>query len=563
MSHLYLLLLRLYPRAFRERYANEMFLAYSDRRLDARRAGIRELLRFDAAAIKDLLVNAAAEAVHSRTPSFTAVTQDARFALRMLWRLARQLLFESVARALVGAAAGILAARAALGFLVANAPAGIYGLENARLNPFVFAVGAVAALIAGIIAGLPPTLHWIRTAALPDAGSDDRTVGHSGASRLRGTLVIGQIAVAAVLLVAAGLTLRSFTRLTSVDVGFDAANLLTMEYRLPSNKYEAPASQAAFHRQVLEQVRLLPGIVDAASVRALPFSGNGSTASFRLTRDGELREASINAVSDRYFETMRISVLEGRVFGVSDRQEPVVMISRALADRTWPGQRAIGRALHFDGVDITAPVIAVVADVRHRGLGDRNVGTIYTYEEQNPGVFNTLTIRTSGAPMVMADAVRQAVWRVDPDQPVWKIRTLDSLIERSVATRRFLTQLVVFFGASAAVLAVLGLYGIVASGVAQRTREIGVRVALGATLRSVLRLVLRNGLKLGAVGIATGLGMAVLAADVLRSFLFGVSTRDPLTYAATAGLLMVAALLACWLPARRALRVDPVDALRQ
>ncbi len=260
---------------------------------------------------------------------------------------------------------------------------------------------------------------------------------------------------------------------------------------------------------------------------------------------------------------MRIPIVTGRVFHAGERSDPVVVVSRALAERAWPGSSAIGRKLYFDEVDLLATVIGVVGDVRHRDLADADDGTIYTWQEQNPGVFNTLAIRTAGPASAMADPVKRAVWAVDPDQPVWKIRTIGTLIEQSLATRRFLLQLVAFFGISAAALAVLGLYGVVASLVTQRTREIGIRVAIGATSGNVLSLVLWTGLRLAGAGIAAGIGVALVAANLLRSFLYAVGPHDPLTFAFAAVMLIAAALLACWIPAVRALRVDPVVALRQ
>jgi predicted permease len=376
-------------------------------------------------------------------------------------------------------------------------------------------------------------------------------------------LVISQVALAAILLVAAGLTTRSFSRLSSVDPGFDTSSLLTMEYRLPRNKYATPAAQTAFHNEVLERLQPLPGVVSAAGIRALPFSGNGSTATFRLAVDSEPKEALLNAATGRYFETMRIPLLAGRLFESGDRDRMVVVVSRTFAERHWPDGKPLERHIHFDGVNITATVIGIVGDVHHRDLTVRDSGTIYTLQDQNPGVFNTLVVRASAEPLALAGMVRRAVWDVDADQPVWKIRTVASLLDQSVATRRFLLHLVVFFGISAATLAVLGLYGVVAAGVTQRTREIGVRLALGATRSAVLRLVLWNGVRLGAAGIAAGLAVALAAANVLEGFLFGITARDPASYSGAAALLMVSALFACWLPGRRALRVDPAISLRE
>jgi putative ABC transport system permease protein len=476
-------------------------------------------------------------------------------------RIARQIVLESLARATIGAMLGLAAASAGVRFLVSRAPQDVYGLDRVEIGLFPLAAGLLASLVAGLAAGLPAAIGWARDGGLAVIGAGDRSVGDRRSSRLRGTLVICQVAMASVLLVGASLTTRSFASLTSVDVGFDPDQVLTMEYRVPRNKYASADAQQAFHEQVVARVRAVPGVVDAAGVRALPFSGNGSFFGFRTAAAGEATRASFNAVSHDYFRTLRIPLLAGRTFEPGDRRELVVVVSRSLADREWPGASALGRTLYFDGVG-TATVIGVVGDVRHRELAESSLAAVYTLQTQNPSVFNTLAVRTAGDPMALADTVRRAVWDVDPDQPVWKIRPLASLIDESLATRRFLLQLVAFFGISAAALAVLGLYGVVAGGVAQRTREIGVRVALGATRTSVLGLVMQGGFRLAGFGIVLGLVVALVTSTLLERFLFGITARDPLSFAAAAALLAAATALACWIPGRRALRVDPVDALR-
>ena len=476
-------------------------------------------------------------------------------------RIARQIVVESLARATLGAALGLGAAYAGIRFLIVQAPQDVYGLDRAELGLVAIGAGLLASIGAGLVAGLPAAIAWAREGGLTAIGAGDRSVGDRRTSGLRSALVVFQVAMASVVLVCAGLTTRSFARLTSVDVGFDSARVLTMEYRVPRNKYASGDAQQAFHEQVLARVRAVPGVVDAAGVRALPFSGNGSFSGFRTSAGGDTRRASFNAVSHDYFQTLRIPLLAGRTFAPGDRQDLVVVVSRSLADREWLGQSALGRTLYFDGVG-TAEVIGVVGDVRHRELADTSLAAVYTLQAQNPSVFNTLAVRTAGEPMALADAVRRAVWDVDPDQPVWKIRSLASLIDESLATRRFLLQLITFFGVSAAALAVLGLYGVVSSSVAQRTREIGVRVALGATRGGVLGLVTRGGFRLAGFGIALGLLAALGSSRLLERFLFGISARDPLSFAGAALLLAAATAVACWIPGRRALRVDPVDALR-
>jgi putative ABC transport system permease protein len=476
-------------------------------------------------------------------------------------RIAVQIVLESVARAGLGALLGVGLAHAGIRFLVSRAPGDIYGIDRAELGLLPLAAGGIAAVLAGLAAGLPSAVGWAREGGLAAMGAGDRSIGDRSTSRLRGTLVVCQVAMAAVLLVAAALTTRSFVRLTSVDPGFDADRLLTMEYRVPRNKYETAAAQQAFHDQVLESIKAVPGVVDAAGARALPFSGNGSFSGYRTASAADQQRASFNAVSPGYFSTMKIPRLAGRTFDGSDGRDLVVVISESLARREWPEGSALGRRLYFDGVG-SATVIGIVGDVHHRELAENELVAIYTLQAQNSSVFNTLAVRTAGDPMALADAVRRAVWSVDPDQPVWKIRSLSSMVDASIATPRFLLQLVAFFSASAAVLAILGLYGVVAGSVAGRAREIGLRVALGAPRVSVLGLVMRSGFRLAGMGIAAGLLAAALASRVMERYLFGITSLDPMSFAAVAGLLIAATGLACWIPGRHALRVDPVDALR-
>ena len=243
---------------------------------------------------------------------------------------------------------------------------------------------------------------------------------------------------------------------------------------------------------------------------------------------------SFNAVSDDYFSTMRVPVIAGRVFGPTEAADLIVVVSHTFAEHAWPGESALGKRVYFDAVDITATVVGVVGDVRHAISPTRMAVRSTPSRLRTPRCSTRSRYRTTGPPMALADDVRRAVWSVDPDQPVWKIRTLESLVDRSIATRRFLLQLVAFFGISAAALALLGLYGVVTASVTQRTREIGVRVVLGATHRRILGLVLWSGLRLAAVGILLGLSLALVAANAMRSFLFEISARDPLTFVATA-----------------------------
>lgn len=479
-------------------------------------------------------------------------------------RLMTQLAGESMAAGAVGSLAGLALAAGAIALITRTSGIGVTGLEHASINLTVAAVSIAAGLLAGLFAGLLPAWQWSRLDQSAAFRDGVRTTGRS--TRLRSALVVAQVAVALVMLAAAGLLVRSYARLTSTEPGFAAADVLTLEYRLPRNKYGSPAAQAAFHAAVLDRVRAVPGVLDAASVRALPFSGNGSSLEYRIAPgEAQARGAAFNTVSDRYFETMGIRIERGRAFDRRDAQAGAaraVVVSAALAQQAWPGNDPVGKQIYFTQPAMSATVVGVAADVRHAALSDARLEAIYALTEQNPGIFMTLAVKTAGAPLAFADAVRRAVWSVDADQPMWKIRTLASLVDASLARDRFLLRALLFFALSAVFLAMLATYGTVAQGVAERRREIGVRMALGARGASVLALVLRGTLVRCLIGVTAGLAVALAAAPALRAFLYGVEPADPITFGGSCLLLILASVFACWLPARRALHVNPIVALR-
>lgn len=477
-------------------------------------------------------------------------------------RLAAQMIGESVIAGSIGALAGVAVAAAALQVIVRTSALGVYGFERASINGTVLLFAVGAGLLAGALSGLLPALHWSRLTAASPFRDGTRVTGAAGG--LRSLLVVAQIALAVVTLAAAGLLMRSYARLASVDPGFNSERVLSLEYRLPRNKYGDPAAQAAFHAQVLEKVRAVPGVVDAASVRALPFSGNGGTAGYRLgPADRETRRTGINTVSDRYFDTLGIPIVRGRALDARDRagSPPAIVVSASFARRNWPDGDPLGKQVYFD-VGIVATIVGVAGDVRHSALDDRSLDAIYTVNAQNPGIFMTLAVKTEGHPLAVADAVRAAVWAVDPEQPMWKIRSLGSLVDASLGRERFLLRVLAFFAVSATILALLATYGSVVQSVSRRRREIGVRLALGARPASVLALVMRGALRLCGAGILIGAAAALAIAPGLRAFLYGIGPADPATFGSACLLLFIASVAACWVPARRALAVDPVVALR-
>jgi putative ABC transport system permease protein len=344
-----------------------------------------------------------------------------------------------------------------------------------------------------------------------------------------------------------------------------------MEYRLPQNKYPEGPQQWHTHRQIIERVRAVPGVVSASLVRGLPFSGNGGSAPIEVVGQPTPEKpprARTNTVDAAYFETMGIPLLRGRVF--SDRDAagapPVVIVSRALAELHWPGADPVGRQIGFPGQTPPLPpaeIVGVVGDTKQYGLDETALGFVYVPQAQNPHIFNTLAVRTVGDPMPLAGAVRSAVWSVDPEQPVWKVRTQQSLVEQAKGMPRFLAQLMGGYAALALLLAAVGLYGVTSYAVTQRTREIGLRMALGADRAQVIWLVLRDGFTLAAIGIAAGLGLAFGAGRLVAGQLTGVSGADPVSFAGTAALLGAVAAVACLLPARRASALNPLTALRR
>jgi putative ABC transport system permease protein len=485
-------------------------------------------------------------------------------------RLVWQLLTETALLWLAGGLVGLLAGWWGLQVLTSTAPDGLPGGIVARLDAAVFAFALGVTALTAVLFGLIPALRFSApnvTEALKEGGRGGSEGGHR--TRLRAALVVGQVALTLMLLVGAGLMLRSFQRLLHVDLGFRAEGLLTMEYRLPANKYPQATQQWETHRRIIEQVRRVPGVRSASLVRGLPFSGNGSTASFELPgrppAAEELR-ARLNSVDTDYFRTMGIPLLRGRVFTERDRADAprVAVINRYMAERFWPGQEAVGQTLRLpgDGSVVEAEIVGVVGDTKHYAQDDPAISHIYGAQAQDTHIFNTIVARSEGDAMQLASAVRAAVWSVDPEQPVWKIRTQQSLVDRAVGMQRFLAQLMGAYAALALVLAAVGIYGVVSYNVAQRTCEIGVRMALGAMPLDVLRLVLRRGLLLTGIGLALGLGGALALGRVVQSLLFDTDASDPLTLAAVALLLVLVALLASYLPARRATRVAPLVALR-
>ncbi len=485
-------------------------------------------------------------------------------------RVVRQLLTESLVLALVSGAVGLVLALWGVETVRALLPETVPRAEEIGVNARAFGFTLVVSLVTGVLFGLAPALQASMprlSPALQEGGRSDRG---SGSRRLRGLLVVSEVALALVLLAGAGLLLRSFVRLARVDSGVDTRNVLTVDVRLPRGRY-APPRQVAFFDELVTRLRALPGVRAAAGIYPLPLSGAEEGASFvvdgRPAAPDERVLAGPRFVSPGYFETMGIPVVRGRGFRDSDGREasPTLVINEAMARTYWPSGDPIGQRLAFSGVSgprVWREIVGVISDVHHSGLDRPSPPEVYCPFAQFPGPGLTLVLRTNGAPRDLVASVEAAVRSIDADQPITNVRTMDELLARSVAPRRFPLLLLGTFAGLALVLAAVGIYGVMSYLVAQRRHEIGIRMALGAEARDVRRLVVGQGMKLVLIGLALGAAGALVLTRVLQGLLFAVSATDPVTFVAVALLLVLVALAACWIPARRATRIDPLAALR-
>ena len=485
------------------------------------------------------------------------------------WRLVRELLTETTLISVIGGVLGVFLAYWGLYGLL-KLPQNFVDTQDANLDLRVLLFALAISVLTGWLFGLAPALQFVR----PDLQSFLKEGGRGSGegarwNRLRSGFVIAQVALALVLLVSAGLLIRSFDKLLRVNVGFRPEQLLSLEYRLPRTKYKEVTAQWNFHRQVMAQIQEVPGVQSVALVRGLPFSGNGGTTVITLPDreappKGREPEVMFNSATPNYFETIGIPFIKGRLFDDHDQPNTplVVIINQTMAQKFWPNQDPLGKQVKAGQDGTVATVIGVVGDAKHYWLEETQQPQMYGAYSQQPGYFATVVIRTKVEPLSLSEQVRQALWKVDADQPMWKIRTVEFLVNRSVADRKFLLALMGLFASLAMILTMLGLYGVISYLVKQRTQEIGIRLALGAQMRDILQMVLKQGMILVFTGVALGLATAWLSTRLISRLLYQVSATDPVTFAAISAFLIVVALLACYLPARRATKVDPLVALR-
>ncbi|PYR24673.1 MAG: hypothetical protein DMF98_14640 [Acidobacteria bacterium] len=483
--------------------------------------------------------------------------------------LVRQLLAESVLLSFAGAVLGVLLALWSVDALVAASPVQIPRLKSVSVDRAVLLFTMAASMATGILFGLIPAVHLSRAdgaETLKDAGK-----GSSGArsARMRQFLVVAEVAASLVLLAIGGLLLRSLAALQHVDPGFVPEHTVTVELSLPQSRYPDAAAQVAFTRRLLDRMRTLPGASASAVATTLPMSGSdlgmGFTIEGRPEDAATQPSAAYFSVSADYFAAMGIRLVKGRVFNSGDRAESpsAVIISESLARRYWPGEDPIGKHLTL-GYNHTGAreIVGIVGDVKNVQLAENTHPALYTAFEQAPWPFLAVVARTSGAESALLGSLRTAIVNVDPDQPVGRMQTVTEYVARSIATPRFTATLVGSFATTALLLAGFGLFSVMAYSVAQRRREIGIRVALGAQAGNLRWMVVGQALRLGSVGLGLGLIGAFAAARVLDSLLFGVSANDPFTFTGVCAMLLVVLMAAAYLPARRATRVDPIVALR-
>ena len=490
-------------------------------------------------------------------------------------RLVRQLLTESVLLALLGGAFGVALAWIGLRALLATAPADVPRLGDVRLDGLVLAVTLVVSLLTGLLFGLVPALQ----ASRPDLSEGLREGGRGGTITRRGqllrrALVVGQVALVLVLLAGAGLLVRSFIALQRVDLGFRPDGLLTMRLALPMAKYQEPDARVAFYRNLMERIDAIPGVDGAGAISSIFLSRTPNSTIFAIegrtfSRQEAGIEVPLDAVTPDYFRVMGIPLRAGRAFDARDIDgaPEVVMINESMARRFWPDTDPIGKRLKYGGQDSDGPwltIVGVVGDMRRTGFDDAVRYETFLPHGQTGSSQLTLVVRAAAGrePLALARAVRAEVRGADADLPVYEMRSMDQLIAGMVAQRRFSMTLLGTFAALALVLGLVGVYGVTSYIVAQRTREVGLRLALGAQPAQVVRMVVRQGMTTAVLGVALGLIASLVVTRLMASLLYQVSPTDAPTLVIVAVLLATATLAANWIPAWRAARVDPLVALR-
>ena len=490
-------------------------------------------------------------------------------------RLVRQLLTESVMLSMVGAALGLLFAVWGVELLTRLEPEGIPRLENVAVDGAVIAFTIVVAIVTGVLFGLVPAFSATRglNATLKEGGRG--AVTSRGGARVRGMLVVAELALAVMLLAGAGLLMRSFVKLQAVDPGFKPEQALTFDLTLPDVRYVEDEQRVAFYDQLLPKLRALPGVRSASAVLGLPLSGLDLIISFAVegrppVPPSQQPAMQVRVATPDYFGSVGIPIKRGRGFTEDDRAEStkVVVITEAAARQYFPNEDPIGKTIRLGwGRGAGRPraggeVVGIVGDVKDAGLNEPEPPQIYLPYRQWPITFMTVVMKTSVPPASLVDAARAQVLSVDPNLPLSQVDTLEGIVARSISQQRFYMALLAVFAAVALILAAIGIFGVLSYAVSQRTREIGIRMALGAQGRWVITLVVRQAMLLVGAGVLIGTGLSLFLSRTMKTMLFSITPTDPATFATVAAVLAAVALFASYLPARRATRVDPIVALR-
>ncbi|MGH9776105.1 MAG: ABC transporter permease [Candidatus Acidiferrales bacterium] len=488
-------------------------------------------------------------------------------------RLVRQMLTESLLLATLGGIAGVFLAPWALHAIVGLGGVSLPRIADVKIDRWVLAFTAALTILTGVLFGLVPAWQAARRVPIEDLKEGGRSgAGGSSTSGVRKILVAAEAAISVALLVGAGLLLRSFMSVLGVDTGVHAQNVLTMRVSLPDEKYAKREQVTEFYREVLERVRHLPGVKAAGATAVLPLTGIGGSGTTTVDTqavpaDQRTPEADWRPITPGYFEAMNIPLLRGRAFSESDTttSAAVAIVDDTFAREYWPNEDAVGKRVHLGSQGSMAPwmtIVGVVAHVRYYAFEAPSRVELFWPEAQRPRSGMSLAIQTGQNPLGLAAAVESEISAVDPDQPVYEVRTMDQ-IKSEWMSQRFLTTLLVgMFAAVALALASVGIFGVMAYFVTRRTQEIGIRMALGAEPRDVMRMIMKQGAGLVAIGLAVGVVVALGLTRLISSLLYGVSAADPITYGSVVVLLMSVAAAACYIPARRAMSVDPLVALR-
>ncbi len=487
-------------------------------------------------------------------------------------RIVRLLLTESLMLWMLGGALGIGLASAAMGSVVSLRGDQISPLFQVGIDLRVVLVTLLLALLTGLLFGLTPALRSVRPDLVEHLKEGSRASGGVRRNRLRSALVVAEVSLAVALLVAAGLTVRSFIKMTDASPGFEAGNVLSVEITLPGARYPDRDRRIAFYQELLDKVRALPGAQAAATSYVLPMAPGGWQTAFHV--EGEPPEegavytfAEVSSVSADYFRAMGIPMLQGREFTRSDGPQalPVVIVDDLLAQRYWPGEDPIGKRLKFGHYDSGNPwmdVVGVVGHVKVNGVIEDALPQFYVPHWQDNERAYYLVVKAAGDPTQLVESIRQTVLAIDPAQPIASVNTMTEYVRASTTDGKFMALLLGIFAVAALLLAAVGIYGVMAQATGERRHEIGVRIAVGATAGEVVRMVLRQGMVRVAVGVVLGLAVAAALARLMANSLFGVSPIDPTTFLLAPLFLSGVALAASLLPARRAMRVDPIQALQ-